>query len=327
MPIPVTSADGILTAVVDTTHAGVLLRARYTGTSPPSEVRFWRTTGGERTVVRSGDPAPAIAGEAHAYDHEPRPGTLHAYTAEANGVVSKPAVVQDGWTAPGGWLKSAAAPDPPLRVLLAKPLTLSRPSSSGLTTVSGARNPHATVGRRKGVRASMEIIVRSVSDRDRLRDLLDTGVLLYQEHPTLSDLQLHLLPEDVTESRRGLGADTVYDFTVPFVEVGRPPTRGARLLLPGRSWSQMTAPFTSLAALRAAYPTVWDLLLAAINYVPPAAPPPSTVTVVGAIEVDNGDGTVTVSPDSDTTVVDNGDGTFTTSGADVIDNGDGTFTA
>lgn len=260
----VTSSDGVLTAVSSPSKSGVLLRAVFTGAQPPS-VTFYRTgPDGVKHVVRSGDPAPLVSGTAFAYDHEARPGVAYSYTVKGASE-SSAVVVTLPWSGRGGWLKSVSEPSKSVRVLVGAPLPPSRASNSVTSRVLGAAAPAAAVWPRSSVESSLEVRSLSPEDRDALWDVLDTGVVRYDEAEALSRRSLYLLPGDVSEEQVGHHVGGVWTLSISVTEVDRPATGGAPLLMPGWSWVDATRGMASMAEVQAAYPTVWDMLLAGVS--------------------------------------------------------------
>lgn len=260
----VTSSDSILTAVTNPSKAGVLLRAVFTGTQPPT-VTFYRTgPDGTKVVVRSGDPAPLISGTAFAYDHEARPGVAYSYTVKG-AAESTAAVVTVPWIDRGGWLKSVAQPTRSVRVLLTAPLQITRAANVAVTSVLGYANPAAAVFPRAGVTRTMQVRSLSNADRDALWAVLDAGVVRYDEIDALSRRSTYLLPGDATEEQAGYHDNGAWTVTIDMTEVDRPLTTGAPLLMPGWGWTEATAGFANMTEVQAAYPTMWDMLKAGVS--------------------------------------------------------------
>lgn len=260
---PVVSADRVVTAVPNAAFGGVLLRAVYAG-QPPHSVTFWRTGPDGTAVVRSGDPAVVVAGEAHAYDHEARPGVPYGYAVDVSGVRSQSAVLAVGNTSGRSWVKSATDPGASLQVRTVD-IKTPRASQTGLTQVYGSSAAHATIGVREGAEA--DLLLRTDTDVEavRMRRTLEQGLLLWQPREGLGP-DMWLAVQSDSEVRRYLDPlEPGRDWQVRAVQTRRPPTSGARLLMPGWGWSEATAPFATVAELKAAYPSMWALLLAGVG--------------------------------------------------------------
>lgn len=263
----VTSSDGALTAVTNPAHAGILLRAVLSGTQPPT-VTFYRTDpDGTRQVVRSGDPAPLIEGMAFAYDHEARPGVTYSYTV-TGAAESTAAVLSVPWIGRGGWLRSISEPSRSVRVLVARPLEFTRAANVALSPVLGATYPAGAVWPRAGLTRSLVVECLTPADRDALWATLDTGVLRYDEYPSLSQRSSYLLPGDASETQIGFDAGGAWTITIAMTEMARPATNGAPFLMPGWGWTEAVAGLANMTEVQTAYPNMWAMLLGGAGGVP-----------------------------------------------------------
>ncbi|QDH85607.1 minor tail protein [Brevibacterium phage 4C] len=188
---PVVSPDGRITAIVDPAHAGVLLRADFDDSVPDTpavpekvlKVRFERQDG---TVVRSGNPAWAPGGYAHAYDHEATlgGGTLwRAVPIRFDGTEGTPSeyvgavipALSDGWA----WLKPVADPNKAM-LLKVEPPDLSYDGRVDTTSIAGSARPAATWDVLEGFTTQLRSLVREKTVADQLMALLGEGPVLAQ---------------------------------------------------------------------------------------------------------------------------------------------------
>lgn len=148
-----------------------------------AKVRFERQDG---TVVRSGSPAWAPGGYAHAYDHEATlgGGTLwRAVPILFDGTEGTPSeyvgavipALSDGWA----WLKPVADPDKAM-LLKVEPPDLSYDGRVDTTSIAGASRPAATWDVLEGFTTQLRSLVREKPVADQLMALLDEGPVLAQ---------------------------------------------------------------------------------------------------------------------------------------------------
>lgn len=148
-----------------------------------AKVRFERQDG---TVVRSGNPAWAPGGYAHAYDHEATlgGGTLwRAVPIRFDGTEGTPsefvgAVIpglSDGWA----WLKPVADPNKAM-LLKVEPPDLSYDGRVDTTSIAGSARPAATWDVLEGFTTQLRSLVREKTVADQLMALLDEGPVLAQ---------------------------------------------------------------------------------------------------------------------------------------------------
>ncbi|WP_240373039.1 hypothetical protein [Brevibacterium zhoupengii] len=148
-----------------------------------ARVRFERQDG---TLVRSGNPAWAPGGYAHAYDHEATlgGGTLwRAVPIRFDGTEGTPSeyvgavipALTDGWA----WLKPVADPDKAM-LLKVEPPDLSYDGRVDTTSIAGSARPAATWDVLEGFTTQLRSLVREKPVADQLMALLDEGPVLAQ---------------------------------------------------------------------------------------------------------------------------------------------------
>lgn len=148
-----------------------------------AKVRFERQDG---TVVRSGNPAWAPGGYAHAYDHEATlgGGTLwRAVPIRFDGTEGEPSeyvgavipALTDGWA----WLKPVTDPDKAM-LLKVEPPDLSYDGRVDTTSIAGAPRPAATWDVLEGFTTQLRSLVREKDVEEQLMALLDEGPVLAQ---------------------------------------------------------------------------------------------------------------------------------------------------
>lgn len=148
-----------------------------------ARVRFERQDG---TLVRSGNPAWAPGGYAHAYDHEATlgGGTLwRAVPIHFDGAEGTPSeyvgavipALSDGWA----WLKPVADPNKAM-LLKVEPPDLSYDGRVDTTSIAGAPRPAATWDVLEGFTTQLRSLVREKPVADQLMALLDEGPVLAQ---------------------------------------------------------------------------------------------------------------------------------------------------
>lgn len=272
-PAVVTSTDGLLSAKVDAANAGVMLRADLSSRSPaPVCVRFFR---GDGSLVRSGDPAWAPGGVAHAYDHEAPLGTGVSYYAQPIDVdlapVGEPTskvAVEVPWTGDLSdvWLKNPSRPDLSLRLPSATFEETGRPLRTTFTDVPGARLGISSATLTGGLSGTLTVKSATKAAYDTLLQLLDGSILLMQAHPDLGGApQMYARPTDNLISQRAPGATTGYGWDkrlwpIAITECRRPATLDAPLRIPGLTWESVAAQYVTWENL-AAQVDSWDDLL------------------------------------------------------------------
>ena len=259
---PVTSPDGHITAIVDPSHAGVLLRANFDDSVPDTpatpgtvaKVRFERQDG---TVVRSGNPAWAPGGYAHAYDHEATlgGGTLwRAVPIHFDGTEGTPsdyvgAVIPgltDGWA----WLKPVYDPEKSM-LLKVEPPNLSYDGRVETTSITGAPRPAATWDVLEGFTTQLRSLIREKDVEEKLMALLDEGPVLAQ-FPACAGLP------DFYFIRGKLDLEHVHWDGYPWrryqwdvTQIDRPDTTDSPLRIPGLSYDTVARDWTTYDQLAA----------------------------------------------------------------------------
>lgn len=258
---PVTSPDGHITAIVDPSHAGVLLRANFDDSVPDTpargtvaKVRFERQDG---SVVRSGNPAWAPGGYAHAYDHEASlgGGTLwRAVPIHFDGTEGTPSdyvgavipALTDGWA----WLKPVADPDKAM-MLKVEPPNLSYDGRVETTSITGAPRPAATWDVLEGFTTQLRSLIREKDVEEKLMALLDEGPVLAQ-FPACAGLP------DFYFIRGKLDLEHVHWDGYPWrryqwdvIQVDRPDTTDSPLRIPGLSYDTVVRDWTTYDQLAA----------------------------------------------------------------------------
>lgn len=148
-----------------------------------ARVRFERQDG---SLVRSGNPAWAPGGYAHAYDHEATlgGGTLwRAVPIRFDGTEGTPSeyvgavipALSDGWA----WLKPVADPNKAM-LLKVEPPDLSYDGRVDTTSIAGSARPAATWDVLEGFTTQLRSLVREKPVADQLMALLDEGPVLAQ---------------------------------------------------------------------------------------------------------------------------------------------------
>lgn len=219
-----------------------------------ARVRFERQDG---SVVRSGNPAWAPGGYAHAYDHEATlgGGTLwRAVPIRFDGTEGEPseyvgAVIpglSDGWA----WLKPVADPDKAM-LLKVEPPDLSYDGRVDTTSIAGAPRPAATWDVLEGFTTQLRSLVREKDVEEQLKALLDEGPVLAQ-FPACAGLP------DFYFIRGKLDLEHVHWDGWPWrryqwdvVQIDRPDTTDSPLRIPGLSYDTVARDWTTYDQLAA----------------------------------------------------------------------------
>lgn len=268
-PESVTSSDGVLTAVADNTNGGALLVADFSSLSPtPRRVRFERTDGSR---VRSGDDALAPGGIAVAYDAESPLGGAASWVAipvfadGSEGDASAAAAVALTAPAPStAWLKVVSEPTLSMRVEVATVVESGRTLRNTLTPIVGSPYPTSVGDVPMGWSGRLEFSTDTEDDYYAIVAALSSGPVLLQA-PTCMGIpgDMYLVPVGSLTAERlaptGYGWQYL-SWTVDFVEVDRPATVDAPLLLPSLSWEDVAQDYASWDALAGSVPS-WVALL------------------------------------------------------------------
>lgn len=270
-PDRVTSPDGWVAALVDSSWAGVTLSVDYTAGTPLADaadvrqVRIVRQDPGAAAPVsvRSGDPAWAIEGVGTAYDHEAPLGVAVVYTATA--------LYADGSEGPSSslsvtvpapevgadddlWLKSLDEPGLSLRCMIVQWGTTTSAAQQDVTKAAGSQ--YLTVAYDTHTAESTQVVVDvPPEDVERMRELLRSGVLLSQMRPGYYSPDRFFVPAEITgpTPTGKLGSSEGYQFGFAMSPVARPATAGQPMRLPGWSWDALAGAFASWDAVAASY--------------------------------------------------------------------------
>lgn len=258
--VPVTSSDGKIRATPRTSLGSVSLRVVLA--SNTTRATIWRddATSGRRVVVRTGDSMRTPGGSGIAFDHEAPPGSVLTYTVipadgTGAGVVSTGATVRTAAIPTiAAWVKD---PHYPANSLLVTAQTVFRPSSrqrrQGVFDIIGRTNPVVvtdSLGARTG-----DVVLLSLSraDRVKVRRLLDTSLLLIQLNPTLDEPDRFVSVATDSEDYIGPRLGGVTNWTLGTVEVDRPSTVGAPLMIPGQSYADFANTYATYQIASAAF--------------------------------------------------------------------------
>lgn len=218
-----------------------------------AKVRFERQDG---TVVRSGNPAWAPGGYAHAYDHEATlgGGTLwRAVPIRFDGSEGEPSeyvgavipALSDGWA----WLKPVTDPDKAM-LLKVEPPDLSYDGRVDTTSIAGAPRPAATWDVLEGFTTQLRSLVREKNVEQQLMALLDEGPVLAQ-FPACAGLP------DFYFIRGKLDLEHVHWDGWPWrryqwdvIQIDRPDTTDSPFRIPGLSYDTVARDWTTYDQLK-----------------------------------------------------------------------------
>lgn len=258
-PVSATSADGVLSAQVDATYAGVLLHADFSaGVAPyPKWIRFLR--GAVR--VRSGDPARSPGASGIAYDHEAPLGVQTSWTAvpiyadESEGTPSDPVTLTTPAVGSSQvWIKSTV--DPGLSMLLDAYIPELEPAIAGTfdpQVIPGAQFMTGPLSARVEQGGTLTVQTDTPARRRKLRLLLDAAPLFVQIDPTADIDDLYCIPGATVEAYAYGGFDSARRIPIPLVPIARPPTIDAPLYIPGNSNDTLAAQLATYDDVAAAY--------------------------------------------------------------------------
>jgi hypothetical protein len=272
-PETVTSPDSWLTAVVDTTWAGVVLAVDYNAGTPLTDAADVRRVlitrqdpGAAAPVpVRGANLAWALEGTGQAYDHEAPLGVGVTYTA-------RPQYADGSWGPESSLGIQVPAPSPAADVWLK---SLDLPGSSARVTVTAwpqlawaARIDQAQVAGSAFPAAAQDVYGAAASDItldadgdtiEAVRTLLTTpGVLLLQTQPGYHRPDMYALLSDPGESVDA-APDGARTFTAGVIQVERPDTDGQPMRMPDWSYDVLAGQYASYDAVEAAYSSFTSL--------------------------------------------------------------------
>jgi hypothetical protein len=269
-PSASTSTDGYITATTDPTYGGVLLTADFS-TLPtlPRKVRFSR---GDGSLVRSGDTAWAPGGIAYAYDFEMELGVITPYAAtplfDTFGVWSEgttsgyaSVTVPDVDQSADFWLKSISNPLLSVRASSRNDAEFSLAGRDSLIDIPGSEFAAGSwdVPTRQPVTYTFGLT--TTVERDALYDVLRAGPVLIQILKLYDIYDGYYVFAGLTERYTFGGYSQARTVTATFKPVRRPPTEGAPLYIPGRSYDDVDiayASYTALDAAKSSYTSIID---------------------------------------------------------------------
>lgn len=266
-PERMTSPDGILTAYQ--VNDGILLVAQFgdpaTPTSWPDKVRFTRRP---NVLVRSGNDAWAVGGQAVAYDMEAPLGqsaVWHAIPIDHNGVAGDSSegvgLANTKPTEPyNSWLKSIVQPELSMPVFFTNESlpSWSYAARNTLSQVQGS--PYPAGGRDKHMAAEITLSAYTDPDVDQqqMLQLLTSGPLLFQTDPDYNEPDFYAIVGDLTRSLAGTMANGARKWEIPLTTIARPSPYGAPLWIPGRTLNDTQQ--GTLALRQQVFPLVGDTL-------------------------------------------------------------------
>lgn len=269
-----TGPDGLLRAQVIPQYAGVFLTVDYSSlltdpaynwANPFKATVYRRKSGGPVEIVRGGDQRTQYGGIFFVYDDEVEFGTVYTYWAEAFDATDK--VIKKSFSAsvitwaptggyeiPGVWFKSVDDPalSQPVRVMNWDDGTFATKSSTA--DVMGSKYPAYNMGTRQGFATQIEVLTRSPEEFDELLEVISYGVLyvvgLNQKHSRRTG---YYVAGDAGPKRLHRVENPFYNWTIPLVEVQRPPTAGQNgPVFPWRTLKDRLEEFPTLGDVTAA---------------------------------------------------------------------------
>lgn len=252
----VVSGDGVLTARVDTAHAGVLLVVAGAGSDL---VRVSRVNpDGSQVLVRSGDPCYAPGGGGVVYDHEAPLGRAVEYRAAPlfpDGSTGQVSVVSVQVPEPrslgneprDSWLKSLDEPDLSLRAWVTQRPEVTYAGRMQTVSVPGRPAPLATWDVHAAMTTTMTIATTSDEEVRQLRAIADAGVALYQTRQEYGYEDMFVLIGDLSGTQPAPLGPRLWQ--LPLTAVDRPDTFDAPARIPGRSLGALNVPGATLGGL------------------------------------------------------------------------------
>lgn len=267
-PVTSSSTDGYLTVTVDGTNGGVLLQADFSSLpTVPRKVRFVRDTIDGEGPVRSGHDAWAPGGYAIAYDAEAPLGVVSTWRAipiygnagiYTDGVASASASVipPDLDTYQDFWLKSISNPTLSIRLRSTIPNPeFNLAGSDALVDIPGSELQAGSWNVPKRQPVTYTFKTATAAERNAVLAVLRAGPVLVQCLRLYDISDGYFLMGSVKESYAVGAFDPRRHIEVTFKPVSRPPTEGAPLYVPGRSYADFDAAFLSYAQEDAAFPS------------------------------------------------------------------------
>lgn len=226
-----TSADGVVTAEVNTDWSYVMLRIN----SAEASVRVWRSVGGTVSLVRSGDTARVVAGVAVACDTEAPLGVPVTYWADDSDTVE--VVVPDlaGQEA-DTLLRPVTRPSDSVPLMVESWPSLTRPVRQSVSWVVGRRDPVIEWDVRGTAASTLTAVVWSPDARDLLLTAVDSGVVMLSPPSVMGRGPVYAVVGDLAVEQIGVASAGYWRATMPLQEVARPATAGAPLLVPGMGY-------------------------------------------------------------------------------------------
>lgn len=248
---PIVSPDGFLTLIRDQSRSGVLLRADYSSDPTVKQVRFMR----DDVPVRSGDPAWAPGGWAHAYDFEMPLGAGASWTAvpirwdgtegpSSAGVSAQIYPPEDGTA----WVKSVIDPNQSMVLPFHSP-DFDFESRVTEFSVPGQRSSVATWDIARAGRTTLSLLADDKATEVNLMKLLDSGPLLIQASASAGIPEEYFLAGDRKWEHQHWDGYPVRRVTFMVHPVARPATRESRLRIPDLSYNTVGRDWTSYTQL------------------------------------------------------------------------------
>lgn len=230
------SGDGVVRAEVSAGWGFVLLVVSTTG----ARVRVWRDAGAGAVLVRSGDWVRVVAGTGVAVDNEPPLDVPVEYWVErADGSLSgRVAVVvpspSEGFA--DSWLRSVSSPGLSVPVWVESWPSSGRAARQSVSRVVGRAGAVVSSDVRSAREGTIALVCETHEDRDAVLECVSAGPVLFQTAPGRGRPDLYCMVGDWVEEQVGRLEDGLWRVPLPFVEVDRPATAGAPLVVPGLSY-------------------------------------------------------------------------------------------
>ena len=257
------SDDGVLHVWTDPAYGGIKIRSRFGVIGlDPDHVVIIRV---DDTPVRGADPAQAIGGVSHGYDHEAPLGAPATYKAFAydkdDNLIGQSGTVAIMIPEPTGfydlWVKSIN--DPGLSLLMSARIEapeIGTTARLGLTAAQGARYVGGSYDRRLPTPFDLTIRLPTIGQRRQFYALIDSGELFVQLRNAYGEPDFYALAGDASHRVFLTMNDPRRDVSITLNPIDRPPTVDSSEMIPSYSIADSRRAAPTIAQARALWPTV-----------------------------------------------------------------------
>lgn len=256
---PVTSSDGVLTGTFDPNSMSVLLTVKFGSVTGITTITVVRANqDGTTATVRGFDARSMPGGALAGIDHEAPMNTTCRYqatvTTSAGAVTTSTQITMLLPVLTTAWLKNLRAPALSASLVVETYPQWKYAITQGVFAVVGRPDPVVFSDVRQYGTGDLAVYTLTQPDEATLTALLGTtDPFLLQFDTTVGRPDCYVTVGNVTYTQEAPSGDPFRSWMLSLTQVGRPPTAGSRVTIPGHAYTDSTRRWVTYSARTGTY--------------------------------------------------------------------------